>query len=170
MLFCFIASAIWGFLALWATEMKVWPVWATCGTGTVLCFLRAYVYFSMNDFEYFQDVKKLNAFIDRHNKKIEENEQKRVKIQQDLANGTLLLPPPDADPPKPAPQPQPRPPRPANIQTNPSAGNLDSIADQPEEQAAEDQEQEKPVRPEPEEQEQNAAEAQTEDQEAARAR
>ena len=56
----------------------------------------------MNDFGYFQDVKKLNAYIDRHNKKIEENEKKRVKIQADLANGTLLLPPPDADPAKPA--------------------------------------------------------------------
>lgn len=77
---CLVASTIWGFIALWATEKKMWAVWGTCGAGSVLCFLRAYVYFAINDFEYFQDVKKLNAFIDRHNKKIEENTKKREKI------------------------------------------------------------------------------------------
>jgi hypothetical protein len=71
---CFCGGFTWGLIALWATGMKMWAVWGSCGTGCVLCFLRAYVFFAVNDFEYFQDVKKLNTFIDRHNKKIDENQ------------------------------------------------------------------------------------------------
>ena len=102
--------------------MNNWPVWGTCGAGSVLCFLRAYVFFAMNDFDYFQDVKKLNAYIDRHNKKIDENEKKRLQIQQDLADGTLMLPPPE----DPATNPQP----PQHQPTNPSEANRPSIADE----------------------------------------
>ena len=62
------------------------------GSGAILCFARAYVYFILNDYNYLQDVNKLNKFIDRHNKKIEQMEINKAKIQEDFANGTLVLP------------------------------------------------------------------------------
>ena len=38
------------------------------GSGALLCFARAYVFFILNDYNYLQNVNKLNKFIDRHNK------------------------------------------------------------------------------------------------------
>lgn len=77
MILVYIGFFIWAFIAYWITDSKFFPIWGTTGSGCILCFLRAYIYFCMNDFEYFQDVEKLNAFIDRHNKKIDENEKKK---------------------------------------------------------------------------------------------
>lgn len=57
----------------------------------------------MNDFEYFQDVEKLNKYIDKHNQKVDENQVKRKQIQKELADGTLLLPPPEPSKPEPTP-------------------------------------------------------------------
>lgn len=91
----FLGIVAWGFIAFWITESKFFPIWGTCGAGCILSYFRAYVFFAMNDFEYFQNVEKLNAYIDKHNKEVEENAEKRVKVQKDLADGTLMLPPPD---------------------------------------------------------------------------
>lgn len=55
---------VWAFIAFWITHSNFFPVWGTAGSGCILCFARAYVYFTMNDFEYLQDITKLNAFID----------------------------------------------------------------------------------------------------------
>jgi len=40
----------------------------------------------------FQDIKKLNKWIDRHNVKIDQMEERKKKIQESLADGTLMLP------------------------------------------------------------------------------
>ena len=81
MILVYIGFFIWAFIAFWITEEKFYPVWGTLGSGCMLCFLRAYLFFCMNDFEYFQDVEKLNAFIDRHNEKIDANEVKKQQVQ-----------------------------------------------------------------------------------------
>jgi len=43
-------------------------------------YLRALTYFSLNEFDYFQDIGKLNKQIDKHNKKIEKMEKKKAEI------------------------------------------------------------------------------------------
>lgn len=79
-LLTFIGVVIWGFIAYWITESKFYPIWGTCGAGCVLSYFRAFIFFAMNDFEYFQNIEKLNAYIDKHNKKVDENSKKRAKI------------------------------------------------------------------------------------------
>ena len=62
---------------------------------------RGFVYFALNDFDYFQNVKKLNLAIDKHNENIASMEKKKADIQQQLLDGTLMLPalpPPGSDP------------------------------------------------------------------------
>jgi len=77
MAFTYIGVVIWSFIGFWITEMNMFPIWGTTGSACFLCFLRAYIYFCMNDFEYFQNVEKLNAYIDRHNVQIDENELRK---------------------------------------------------------------------------------------------
>lgn len=82
MIITWIAIIIWAFIAFWITDSKFFPVWGTAGSGCILSFARAYVFFSMNDFDYLQDIKKLNAFIDNHNRIVSENEKKKEEIQK----------------------------------------------------------------------------------------
>ena len=42
-------------------------VFGTLLAPCIMAFCRAMVYFKLNDFEYHQDVKKLNRWIDKHN-------------------------------------------------------------------------------------------------------
>jgi hypothetical protein len=81
------AIITWACIAYWITDSKFFPVWGTAGAGCCLCFLRAFVYFVINDFEYFQDIKKLNNFIDNHNRIVQENDKKKEEIQSQLASG-----------------------------------------------------------------------------------
>jgi len=87
-----LALVTWSIILYAKTESFNFISLGVFGSGAVLCFARAYVYFILNDYNYLQDVNKLNKFIDRHNKKIEEMEIKKAKIQEDFANGTLVLP------------------------------------------------------------------------------
>mmetsp|Transcript_25040 Transcript_25040/g.38848 ORF Transcript_25040/g.38848 Transcript_25040/m.38848 type:complete len:519 (+) Transcript_25040:941-2497(+) len=97
--FSFIACAIWSGIAFWITEEEYYLIYGVFGSATLILFARAFVYFALNDFDYFQDVEKLNKWVDKHNKKIDQFEIKKEEIQQALIDGTLLLPP--APPPKP---------------------------------------------------------------------
>jgi hypothetical protein len=46
----------------------------------VLSYIRGLVYLSLNEYEFFQDVEKLNISIDNHNEKIKSTEVKRAEI------------------------------------------------------------------------------------------
>jgi hypothetical protein len=55
-------------------------VWGICLPIMVLSYIRGLVYLSLNEYEFFQDVEKLNISIDNHNEKIKSTEVKRAEI------------------------------------------------------------------------------------------
>ena len=63
-------------------------------------FTQAYLYFIVNEFNYTQNVEKLNKRIDQHNKDIGETEKRKAEIQAKIVSGEIFLPPPP--PPQPA--------------------------------------------------------------------
>jgi len=50
------------------------------GPLVIMFYMRAYIYYSLNDFEFFEDVKLVNKEIDKHNKDITEMEQSKERI------------------------------------------------------------------------------------------
>jgi hypothetical protein len=117
LIFAWIACILWSILGYWVTGWIEFISFGIFGSACFICFARAYTYFALNDFEYLQDVEKLNKRIDRHNVNIGELEKRKADIQQKLADGTLLLPklPPkvaEIPPPPPPPPPPPAPPAP----------------------------------------------------------
>ena len=65
----------------------------------IMAYLQGYLYFICNDFDYTQNVEKLNRRIDKHNADIGEREKRKLEIQEKIANGQLFLP--DPEPPTP---------------------------------------------------------------------
>jgi hypothetical protein len=72
---------MWGSLGFWVTGWIEFISFGIFGSGCLIMFARAYTYFCLNDFEYLQDVEKLNKKIDRHNKNINDMELKKAEIQ-----------------------------------------------------------------------------------------
>lgn len=81
MVFCWLAFVIWAVIGNWILKSTPFLLWGIIGSLVILSFGRAYVFFALNDWDYFQDVEKLNKFIDRHNKEVVENEKKKLVIQ-----------------------------------------------------------------------------------------
>jgi hypothetical protein len=81
LIFSWFACILWASLGYWVSGWMEFISFGIFGSGCVLMFARAYTYFSLNDFEYFQDVEKLNKKIDRHNKNIDDMELKKSEIQ-----------------------------------------------------------------------------------------
>ena len=65
------ACIIWASIGYSITGWNEFISMGIFGSGCLILFARAYTYFSLNDFEYLQDVEKLNKKIDRHNKNID---------------------------------------------------------------------------------------------------
>lgn len=92
---------IWSGVAFWATSKAYVLIGGLIGPAVIMFYGRGFVYFALNDFDYFQNVKKLNLAIDKHNENIASMEKKKADIQQQLLDGTLMLPalpPPESDP------------------------------------------------------------------------
>ena len=67
----------WGVIFNWIYGRVEYIIWSTCGIPAILLYLRGLVFFILNDFEYTQDVEKLNNYIDQHNQAIDEAESKK---------------------------------------------------------------------------------------------
>jgi hypothetical protein len=80
LIFSWFAFVLWASLGLWVTERFEFISFGIFGSGCLLSFVRAYVYFALNDFEYLQDVNKLNKMIDKHNMNINAMEIKKLEI------------------------------------------------------------------------------------------
>lgn len=91
-LISFILCAIWSGVAFWATSKPHVLIGGLIGPLVIAFYGRGFVYFALNDFDYFQNVKKLNLAIDKHNENIASMETKKAAIQQQLLDGTLMLP------------------------------------------------------------------------------
>ena len=78
LIFSWIASVVWSIIGFRATRLWEFITFGVFGSGFVLCFARAFVYFALNDFEYLQDVNKVNKGIDKHNKNIDLMEIKKA--------------------------------------------------------------------------------------------
>jgi hypothetical protein len=89
---CWVFCIIWSCLCYWQTGKLESLTIGILGSGCLLCFAGAFTYFALNEFEYFQDIEKLNRKIDMHNKKIDGMEATREKLQKDLCDGKLNLP------------------------------------------------------------------------------
>ena len=76
-----LSSVVWGVIATVLTDKAAYIVALGIGSTSLLSFGRGYVYFIMNDCEYFQDVKRLNLKIDKHNKNLDDCEAKKAEIQ-----------------------------------------------------------------------------------------
>jgi hypothetical protein len=81
-IFVFIICWIWGLVLYAITDIAIFIVLGIFGSIAILAFTRGYVYFTINEYDYFEDVEKLNKKIDRHNKRIDEVEKKKAEIQQ----------------------------------------------------------------------------------------
>lgn len=81
-LISFILCAIWSGVAFWATSKAYVLIGGLIGPLVIMFYGRGFVYFALNDFDYFQNVKKLNASVDKHNENIESMEKKKAEIQQ----------------------------------------------------------------------------------------
>ena len=86
----FLFSIGWMIISWWLMRDLSVFVWGICFPIMVLSYIRGLVYFHLNHYEVFEDVKRLNVFIDNHNKKIKEQEIKSVDIKKKLADGTLF--------------------------------------------------------------------------------
>ena len=80
-IFVFVICWIWGLILYAITSIAYFIVFGTLGSMAILAFTRGYVYFTINEYDYFEDVEKLNKKIDRHNKRIDEVEKKKAEIQ-----------------------------------------------------------------------------------------
>jgi len=79
-IFSFAACSFWGLIAYWVTGDGYFVTFGILGSACLILFSRSFVYFALNDFNYFQNVENLNKKIDRHNKNIEEFEIKKEEI------------------------------------------------------------------------------------------
>ena len=70
----------WAGVAFWATDQGFCFIFGSLGPLAMMFFAKGYVYFVLNEYDYFQDVSKLNKQIDRHNKNIDEMEQRKADI------------------------------------------------------------------------------------------
>ena len=73
-IFAFTICWIWGLILYAITGYAYTIVLGIFGSIAILAFTRGYVYFIINEYDYFEDVQKLNKRIDRHNKRIDEVE------------------------------------------------------------------------------------------------
>lgn len=80
--FVWVCSIIWGIIINILLDQGFYIIMFSLGPLIVLSFTRGYMYFTMNDFDYFQDVVKLNKKIDKHNKELDEVDAKKAEIQK----------------------------------------------------------------------------------------
>ena len=66
----FLFSIGWMIISWWLMRDLSVFVWGICLPIMVLSYIRGLVYLNLNEYEFFQDVEKLNISIDNHNKKI----------------------------------------------------------------------------------------------------
>ena len=69
---------MWGYLGFWTTGRLEFISYGIFGSAAILNFSRGYIFFTLNEFQLFQDIKKLNKWIDKHNKKIDEMDAHKV--------------------------------------------------------------------------------------------
>ena len=75
------ACILWTGLGYWiSADKNVW-IWGILAPLVIMFFMRAFVFLSLNDFDFLQDIYKLNKKIDKHNKEIDELEKNRLKLQ-----------------------------------------------------------------------------------------
>ena len=83
---------MWCGIAYWITRKAHLFMYGLMGPLILMFFARAYVFFALNEYEVFQNVDRFNKQIDFHNKKIDTMEKRKAQIQEQLLNGTLVLP------------------------------------------------------------------------------
>jgi len=79
-IFNFCLCMCWAGFAFWATDKGFVFIYGALAPFSIMFFAKGYVYFVLNEYDYFQDVAKLNRHIDRHNKSIAEMEQRKSDI------------------------------------------------------------------------------------------
>ena len=92
----FIAAVFWSLFWYEYSEKGAVLYIGVFGSASFLSFVMAYLYFMMNEFDYFQDIEKVNRRIDKHNDNINKMEKKKEIIQMKLVNGAIKLPKLDA--------------------------------------------------------------------------
>lgn len=80
MIFTFIAAVFWSIFWFWYTEKAAVLYIGIFGSAAFLSYVMAYLYFVLNEYDYFQDVEKVNRRIDRHNANITRMEKKKEDI------------------------------------------------------------------------------------------
>jgi len=133
---CVVDCVLWACFFWWVSGLMSVLFIGIFGSISALFFTQAYLYFIVNDFDYTQNVEKLNKRIDQHNKNIAEMEIKKAEIQAKIVSGEIFLPPPKPIPP-------PVDDEPADAPAN---GETPAAEEQP--AAAEDQEMGQPSEPE----------------------
>ena len=88
---CFVMCCFWSWLLAWFLGSSSLTIVFVFGSTSLLAFIQAYLFFICNDFDYTQDVNKLNRWIDNHNKSVSEIESKKSTIQAQLLSGEMKL-------------------------------------------------------------------------------
>jgi hypothetical protein len=87
------ACCCWWSVFAWSVTQKAGAlVLGICGSLCVLSFAQAFLYFACNEFDYFQDVDKLNRKIDSHNRDIASMEKSKAQLQAKIRSGEVLKP------------------------------------------------------------------------------
>ena len=82
MILAYITLLPWIAVAYWVSNSYQAIVWGLFSPIILMFYGRACVYLKLNDFDYFQDVERLNKAIDKHNNRIMDLEKKKSEIQQ----------------------------------------------------------------------------------------
>lgn len=81
MVLCLIDVILWAIFIWWVSGKTSTLFIMIFGGIGFLSFVQAYLYLIVNDYNYTQNVEKLNKMIDKHNKEIEEMEVRKADIQ-----------------------------------------------------------------------------------------
>lgn len=75
-----LACVGWTCVGAFVYNSKVSLVYGVFGSGCLILFSRAYIFFALNGMFYFEDVEKVNKGIEKHNKEVEKFEQKKAEV------------------------------------------------------------------------------------------
>ena len=82
----------WSLIAWSATGKRSALIIGICGSLCVLSLLQCLLYLATNEFDYFQDIDKLNRRIDNHNKEIAKIEKIKIETQEKILAGSAYSP------------------------------------------------------------------------------
>lgn len=80
----------WGIMIGAITDFGPPITYFILGSLCLLCLVQAVLYLALNDFDYFQDIQKLNMKIQAHNTQIDQLNKQRLELQQKLRSGQLF--------------------------------------------------------------------------------